>query len=62
MKKIYFFLLALIGLQSGLLAQSPGGVSTALQLWLKADNTATLSPTTGSLNSWTYSNSTNQFT
>jgi len=48
----------------GSYAQSPGGVgvSSGLSLWLKADNTSTLSPTTGSLNSWTYSNSANQFT
>jgi hypothetical protein len=46
----------------GSYAQSPGGVSSNLSLWLKADNSATLSPTTGSLNSWTYSNNSNQFT
>jgi hypothetical protein len=61
MNKFYVALL-LIFAADVLEAQSPGGVSTNLSLWLKADNTSTLSPTTGSLNSWTYSNSANQFT
>jgi len=61
MKNFYVSLLTL--LFAGVLrAQSPGGVSTNLSLWLKADNSSTLSPTTGSLTSWTYSNNSNQFT
>jgi len=63
MKKFYFFLLTLLAMQSGLMAQSPGGVSTNLSLWLRADAASTLSPTTGSLNSWTYfNNGGNSFT
>ena len=61
MSKFYLILLSFLAVP-GLKAQSPGGVSTNLSLWLQANNTSTLSPTTGSLNSWTYSNSTNQFT
>jgi hypothetical protein len=61
MKNFYVSLLTFL-LAGVLRAQSPGGVSTNLSLWLKADNTSTLSPTTGSLNSWTYSNNSNQFT
>lgn|GEM_PF-712808 len=61
MKKIYVTLFSFL-LAGILRAQSPGGVSTNLSLWLKADNSSTLSPTTGSLNSWTYSNNSNQFT
>jgi hypothetical protein len=55
MRKFCIFLLFVIAANI-LQAQSPGGVSTNLSVWLKADNTSTLSPTTGSLNSWTYSN------
>jgi len=42
-------------------AQSPGGVSPGLTLWLKADAFGTLS-STDSLNSWQYSNNSNVFT
>ncbi|HVS97528.1 MAG TPA: T9SS type A sorting domain-containing protein [Puia sp.] len=38
-------------------AQSPGGVSTNLTLWLKPDGLAT-----GTLSTWTYSNNANSFT
>ncbi|HEV9035066.1 MAG TPA: T9SS type A sorting domain-containing protein [Puia sp.] len=55
MNKFYVALL-LVFAADVLQAQSPGGVSTNLSVWLKADNSSTLSPTTGSLNSWTYSN------
>ena len=61
MKKFYFFLVALLAMQSGLMAQSPGGVSANLSLWLRADASSTLSPTTGSLNGWTYFNNSNSF-
>lgn len=55
MNKFYVALL-LVFVADVLYAQSPGGVSTNLSVWLKADNTSTLSPNTGSLNTWTYSN------
>ncbi len=64
MNKVYLSIVTFTILSlsvTGSYAQSPGGVSTNLSLWLKADNSSTLSPTTGSLNSWTYSNSSNQF-
>ena len=44
------------------MAQSPGGVSANLSMWLKADASSTLS-STDSLNSWTYfNNGSNVFT
>ncbi len=47
----------------GLFAQqSPGGVGTNLSLWLKADATSTLTPSSGSLTSWQYFNNSNVFT
>ncbi len=66
MNKVYLSIVTFTILSlsvTGLHAQSPGGISTNLSLWLKANNTSTLSPTTGSLNTWTYSNNgSNQFT
>ena len=55
MNKFYVALLFVL-VADVLQAQNPGGVGTNLSLWLKADNTSTLSPSTGSLTSWTYSN------
>jgi hypothetical protein len=66
MNKVYLSIVTFTILSlsvTGLHAQSPGGISANLSLWLKADNTSTLSPTTGLLNTWTYSNNgTNVFT
>jgi hypothetical protein len=62
MKKLYPFLCLFFACQSALLAQSPGGVSTNLSLWLRADAASTLSPSSGSLNSWSYFNNANAFT
>jgi hypothetical protein len=54
MKKFYFFLFAAL-LTNDLLAQSPGGVSAGLSMWIRADAASTLS-STDSLNSWHYYN------
>jgi hypothetical protein len=63
MNKLYLLLLSVFGM-GGLFAQTgPGGVSTNLSLWLRADAASTLSPSSGSLNSWTYfNNGSNAFT
>jgi len=61
MSKFYLFALGLLafGVTN---AQAPGGVSSGLSLWLKADASSTLS-STDSLNTWTYANNgSNQFT
>jgi hypothetical protein len=55
MKKIYLLTTGLTLLTSVLLAQSPGGISTNLSMWIRADAATTLS-STDSLNSWTYFN------
>jgi hypothetical protein len=60
MKKIYLLTTGLC-ISIALMAQSPGGVSTSLALWLRADASGTLS-STDSLNSWTYFNNANVFT
>jgi hypothetical protein len=54
MKKIYTLSLGILFCLPSI-AQSPGGVSANLTLWLRADATSTLS-STDSLNSWTYYN------
>ena len=54
MRKIYFLGLAVFFCLP-LMAQSPGGVSANLSLWLRADAASTLG-STDSLNSWTYFN------
>lgn len=62
MNKFYLALLSILCV-SGLNAQtSPGGVSANLSMWLRADAASTLSPSTGSLNSWNYFNNGNAFT
>jgi hypothetical protein len=61
MKKIYLLTTGLC-FSIAVMAQSPGGVSTGLSLWLRADASGTLS-STDSLNSWTYfNNGSNVFT
>jgi hypothetical protein len=59
MKKIYLSGFCAL-LLSGTFAQSPGGVSTGLTLWLKADASSTLT-SSDSLDSWQYSNSAKVF-
>jgi hypothetical protein len=62
MNKFYLSLLLMFCV-SGLIAQSPGGVSSNLSVWIRADASSTLSPGSGSLNSWTYfNNSSNAYT
>jgi hypothetical protein len=60
MKKIYLLTTGLC-FSIAVMAQSPGGVSSNLSLWLRADAAGTLS-STDSLNSWTYFNNANVFT
>ncbi|HET6252708.1 MAG TPA: T9SS type A sorting domain-containing protein [Puia sp.] len=60
MKKIYLLTTGLC-FSIVVMAQSPGGVSSNLTLWLRADASSTLS-STDSLNSWTYFNNSNVFT
>ncbi|HXD76275.1 MAG TPA: hypothetical protein VN616_00635 [Puia sp.] len=55
MKKIYLLTTG-ICLSATLWAQSPGGISTGLSLWLKADAAPTLNLTGSNVNSWTYFN------
>ncbi|MDO6435054.1 T9SS type A sorting domain-containing protein [Flavitalea sp. BT771] len=59
MKKIYLSGFCAL-LLSGTFAQSPGGVSTGLTLWLKADASSTLT-SSDSLDSWQYSNNAKVF-
>lgn len=54
MKKIYLLIIGLSFIVSSF-AQSPGGVSSNLALWIRADAAGTLS-STDSLNSWMYFN------
>ena len=61
MNKLYLLLLSVFSM-SGTFAQSPGGVGANLSLWLRADASSTLNPTSGSLNSWSYFNNGNAFT
>lgn len=67
MKKIYLLTtglclsITLTIVSTTAVAQSPGGVSSGLALWLRADAAGTLS-STDSLNSWTYFNNANVFT
>jgi len=61
MNKFYLLLLSVFCM-GGSFAQGPGGVSTNLSLWLKADATSTLTPSSGSLTSWSYFNNGNAFT
>ncbi|HEV2352814.1 MAG TPA: hypothetical protein VGR89_01115, partial [Puia sp.] len=62
MKKIYLLTIG-ICFMTTLLAQSPGGVSSGLQLWLKADASSTLTLGGSSVGAWTYfNNSSNSFT
>ena len=60
MSKFYLLALGLLAFEFTH-AQAPGGVSSGLSLWLKADASSTLS-STDSLNTWTYANNgSNQF-
>jgi hypothetical protein len=54
MKKIYTLSLGILFCLPSI-AQSPGGVSSQLSLWLRADAASTLS-STDSLNNWNYFN------
>lgn len=54
MKRFYLFLFAAL-FTNGLLAQSPGGVSTGLSMWIRADAASTLI-VSDSLDSWQYFN------
>src|ERR1700683_1725207 len=60
MKKIYLLTTGLC-FSIAVMAQSPGGVSSNLSLWLRADAAGPLS-STDSLNSWTYFKNANVFT
>jgi len=55
MKKFYLLTTGLC-LSLCVIAQSPGGVSAGLSLWLRADAAATLNLTGSNVNSWTYFN------
>lgn len=55
MKKIYLLTTG-VCCTIAVMAQSPGGVSTGLKLWLKADASSTLNLTGSNVNSWTYAN------
>ncbi len=62
MKKIYLLTTGLC-LSLCVMAQSPGGISTGLSLWLRADAAGTLNLTGSNVNSWTYfNNGLNSFT
>src|SRR5580692_12411678 len=61
MKKIYLLTTG-ICMSIAVMAQSPGGVSTGLSLWLRADAAGTLNLTGNNVNSWTYFNNSNLFT
>jgi hypothetical protein len=61
MSKFYLLALGLLAFGTTDAQTAPGGVTTGLSLWLKADASSTLS-STDSLNTWTYANnSSNQF-
>ncbi|HLI93090.1 MAG TPA: hypothetical protein VKU83_05760, partial [Puia sp.] len=60
MKKIYL-LTAGFCVSMTLFAQSPGGVSAGLSLWLKADAASTLHLTGSNVNSWDYVNAAKSF-
>ncbi|HEY4287082.1 MAG TPA: T9SS type A sorting domain-containing protein [Puia sp.] len=62
MNKLYLLLISVFSMGGAFAQQSPGGVSANLSLWLRADAASTLSPSSGSLNSWTYFNNSNAFT
>jgi hypothetical protein len=55
MKKIYLLTTGLC-LSVFLMAQSPGGISAGLSLWLRADAAGTLNLTGSNVNSWKYFN------
>jgi hypothetical protein len=55
MKKIYLLTTGLC-FSIAVMAQSPGGVSSGLSLWLRADAPGTLNLTGSNVNSWTYFN------
>jgi hypothetical protein len=56
MKKFYLLTTGLCLIMTSVIAQSPGGVSGGLSLWLKADAAGTLNLTGSNVNSWTYVN------
>jgi len=54
-KKLYVTLAFTTGVLLAM-AQSPGGYSTGIKLWIKSDAASTLSTTGGLIDSWTYVN------
>lgn len=62
MQKIYLLLLLAMTSTSSMIAQSPGGVSDSLKLWIKTNVSSAL-VSSDSLDAWTYANdNTKQFT